>query len=237
MPLLPGSEAPACICQINEKPIPGEASPGCILKGGILSASLPPAVVELQAQLSKLPGLGKKSALRMAMHLLKSERECVEKLAKAVLDVKDKVQVCTICGFLSDRDPCQICRDHKRDGSLLCVVEQPTDILALEKGGIFNGRYHVLGGALAPLDGIGPEELRISELVDRLKKEEIAEIIVATNPTPEGEQTAFYLARILTPMGVRVTRIARGVPVGSDIEHADELTLTRAFEGRIGLEG
>ena len=160
----------------------------------------------------------------------------MERLARAVIDIKDKVKVCSICGFLSDRDPCPICTDPKRDSSLVCVVEAPGDVIALEKGGIFHGRYHVLGGALAPLDGISPENLRLAELEQRVKSGEIAEVIVATNPTPEGEQTAFYIARMLTPLKVKVSRIARGIPVGSDLENADDLTLTRALEGRSELE-
>ncbi len=201
-----------------------------------MSTSLPPAVIALQDQLSRLPGVGKKGALRMAMHLLKSEREEAAQLARAVLDVKDKVKVCSICGFLSDRDPCSICTDTRRQPGVVCVVEQPGDVIALEKGGIFSGRYHVLGGALAPLDGVGPEDLRIRELEARIGKEEISEVIVATNPTPEGEQTAFYLAKLLKPRGVKVSRIARGIPVGSDLENADDLTLTRALEGRRDLD-
>ncbi len=201
-----------------------------------MAASLPPAVIELQNELSRMPGIGKKSALRMAMYLLKSDREEVERLSRAVMDVKDKVRICSICGFLSDRDPCPICRDVKRQDGVLCVVEAPGDVIALEKGGVFRGRYHVLGGVLAPLDGVGPEDLRIGELVARLEKEEIREIIVATNPTPEGEQTAFYISRLLKPRGVQVSRIARGIPVGADLENADDLTLTRALEGRSRLE-
>ncbi len=201
-----------------------------------MSAGLPPAVVELQNELSRLPSIGKKSALRMALHLLKSDREAAERLARAIIDVKDKVQVCSICGFLSDRDPCPICTDVKRDSSLVCVVEAPGDIIALEKGSIFHGKYHVLGGALAPLDGVGPDDLRIEELKERVEQEGITEAIIATNPTPEGEQTAMYLARELRPMGVKVSRIARGIPVGSDLENADDLTLTRALEGRIQFD-
>ncbi len=201
-----------------------------------MAATLPPAVIELQAELTRLPGVGKKSALRMALHLLKSEREDVERLADALIGVKDNVKVCSICGFLSDHDPCPICTNPKRDESIVCVVEAPGDIIALEKGNIFNGRYHVLGGALAPLDGIGPEDLRIRELAERLKNEPIRELIIATNPTPEGEQTAMYLSRIFSPRGVHVSRIARGIPVGSDLENADDLTLTRALEGRIKVD-
>lgn len=201
-----------------------------------MSTSLPPAVVALQDELSRMPGIGKKGALRMAMHLLKSDRDTVMRLAQAVVDVKDRVKVCSICGFISDQDPCPICRDVKRKKGILCVVEQPADVIALEKGGIFRGRYHVLGGVLAPLDHVGPEDLRIRELVQRLEPEEITEVIVATNPTPEGEQTGFYLSRILKPRGVSVTRIARGIPVGADLENADDLTLTRALEGRRALD-
>ncbi len=198
-----------------------------------MSAGLPPAVTALQQELTRLPSIGKKSALRMALYLLKADRETVEQLARAIVDVKDKVKVCSVCGFLSDRDPCPICTDAKRDSSLVCVVEAPGDIIALEKGSIFHGKYHVLGGSLAPLEGIGPEELRIEELKQRVEAEGITEAIIATNPTPEGEQTAMYLSRELRPMGVKVSRIARGIPVGSDLENADDLTLTRALEGRI----
>jgi recombination protein RecR len=201
-----------------------------------MATSLPPAVIALQDELSKMPGVGKKGALRMAMHLLKSTREEVETLSRAVMDVKDKVKVCSICGFLSDRDPCPICTDPKRQAGLIVAVEQPGDVIALEKGGIFPGKYHVLGGALAPLDNIGPDDLRISELEARIEKEGIEEIIVATNPTPEGEQTGMYLAKLLRPRGIKVSRIARGIPVGADLENADDLTLTRALEGRRDLD-
>ncbi|MCB2213737.1 recombination mediator RecR [bacterium] len=183
-----------------------------------------------------MPGVGKKSALRMAMHLLKSQRDDVARLARAVIDVKDKVKICSTCGFISDTDPCHICNDRKRPGKVVCVVEQPTDVIALEKGGVFPGKYHVLGGVLAPLEGVGPEDINISGLVARLEPEGIEEIIVATNPTPEGEQTAYYLSRILQPKGINVTRIARGIPVGADLENADDLTLTRALEGRVKLD-
>ncbi len=201
-----------------------------------MAASLPPAVIELQKELSRLPSIGKKSALRMALYLLKADRSDVENLARAVINVKDKVKICSICGFLSDVDPCPICTDVKRQGNIICVVEAPGDIIALEKGNIFHGKYHVLGGVLAPLDGVGPDDLRIKELKARIEKEEIEEIIVATNPTPEGEQTAFFLSRMLKDMDVKVTRIARGIPVGADLENADDLTLTRALEGRISLD-
>lgn len=201
-----------------------------------MASTLPPAVLALQTELSKMPGVGKKSALRMAMYLLKSEREVVAKLARAVIDVKDKVKVCSTCGFLSDTDPCHICRDMKRSSKVICVVEQPTDVIALEKGGVFPGKYHVLGGVLAPLENVGPEDINIGGLIARLEPEGIEEVVVATNPTPEGEQTAYYLSKILQPRGVNVTRIARGIPVGADLENADDLTLTRALEGRVRLE-
>ncbi len=197
-----------------------------------MSASLPPAVTDLQKELSRLPGIGKKSALRLALNLLKRDRDEAVALARAIVDVKDKVKVCSNCGFLSDRDPCPICTDFKRDASTVCVVETPGDVIAMEKGSIFHGKYHVLGGVLAPLDGIGVDDLRIRELSERVEREGIKEVIVATNPTPEGEQTAFYLAKLLGSQGVTVSRIARGIPVGSDLEHADDLTLTRALEGR-----
>ncbi|MBZ0265910.1 recombination mediator RecR [bacterium] len=197
-----------------------------------MAASLPPAVTDLTNELTNLPGIGRKSALRMALQLLKSDRETVKRLSDAIINVKDNVKVCSECGFLSEHDPCPICTDVKRDMAVLLVVEQPSDIIALEKGSIFRGRYHVLGGVLAPLDGVGPEDLRIDELVRRIKEYGIEEIIVATNPTPEGEQTAYYLAKITKPLKIKVSRIARGIPVGSDLEHADDLTLTRAIEGR-----
>lgn len=201
-----------------------------------MPAQLPPSVNALTDQLKKLPGLGKKSALRMALYLLKADRSDAEALATAIMDVKDKVKVCSNCGFLADVDPCMICTDPKRDSGVLCVVEQPGDILAMEKGGIFRGKYHVLGGVLSPLDNVGPEDLRIDELGERCELEGIEELIIATNPTPEGEQTAFYLSRVFGPRGIKVSRIARGIPVGSDLEHADDLTLTRALEGRRELE-
>ncbi|MBS1261601.1 MAG: Recombination protein RecR [Calditrichaeota bacterium] len=201
-----------------------------------MASTLPPAVLALQDELSKMPGLGKKSALRMAMYLLRSDRETVERLSRAVIDVKDKVEVCTVCGFLSDRDPCHICHDPKRSSKIVCVVEQPTDVIALEKGNVFPGRYHVLGGVLAPLEHVGPEDINIRGLVNRIESEGIEEVIVATNPTPEGEQTAYYIAKLLAPRGVNVSRIARGIPVGADLENADDLTLTRALEGRSRLD-
>jgi recombination protein RecR len=201
-----------------------------------MSKSLPSAVIALQEELSRMPGVGKKGALRMAMYLLKSNREAVERLSRAVLDVKDRVKICTTCGFISEFDPCSICTDVKRQPGIVCVVEQPGDVIALEKGGIFPAKYHVLGGVLAPLDGVGPDDLKIQGLVERIKSENLTEVIIATNPTPEGEQTGFYLSRLLTPMGVKVSRIARGIPVGADLENCDDLTLTRALEGRVSLE-
>lgn len=201
-----------------------------------MATSLPPAVLELQQELTNLPGVGKKSALRMAMHLLRQEREPVERLSRAVMNVKDKVKLCSVCGFISDQDPCPICTDERREAGAVCVVEQPTDVITFERGSIFRGRYHVLGGVLAPLENVGPEDLRFHELLDRIEPEGIREVIVATNPTPEGEQTALYLARMLRSRGVSVSRIARGLPVGSDLENADELTLTRALEGRRSVD-
>lgn len=201
-----------------------------------MASSLPPAVIALQTELSRMPGVGKKSALRMAMHLLKSERDDVARLARAVIDVKDKVKICSNCGFISDTDPCHICNDAKRSSKVVCVVEQPTDVIALEKGGIFPGKYHVLGGVLAPLEGVGPEDINIGGLVARIEPEGIEEVVIATNPTPEGEQTAYYLSKVLSPRGVNVTRIARGIPVGAELENADDLTLTRALEGRVKLD-
>jgi len=180
----------------------------------------------------KLPGIGQKSALRLAYYVLKSPSEEAEALAKAVLEVKSKIGLCETCFSLTDVQPCRICADTDRRSDLICVVEQPPDINAVEKAGSFDGTYHVLHGALSPIDDIGPEELKIEELVARIKGGKVSEIIIATNPNREGEATAAYLAERLKPLGVRVTRIAHGVPVGSDIEYADEVTIGFALSGR-----
>jgi recombination protein RecR len=187
---------------------------------------------QLIAELTKLPSVGQKSAQRLALHLLRASREEALQLAEAIRAVKEHVGFCGVCGNFSEQDPCLICRDEQRDGSLVCVVEQPVDVLAFERTGQFKGRYHVLGGALSPLDGTHPEDLRIRQLLERLQREPIKEVILATNPNVAGEATALYLSRLLAPLGVRVTRIARGVPMGSDLEYSDLVTLARALQGR-----
>jgi len=190
----------------------------------------------LVEELKKLPSVGQKSAQRLAMHLVKSPKDEALRLADAIRAVKERVGLCSVCGNFSEQDPCLMCSDPQRDPALLCVVEQPVDVLAFERTARFRGRYHVLGGALSPLDGTHPEDLRIQSLLRRLQPGEIREVILATNPNVAGEATALYLSRLLTPLGVRVTRIARGVPMGSDLEYSDMVTLARALEGRRELE-
>ena len=187
-------------------------------------------------ELVKLPSVGQKSAQRLALHLLRVTREEALRLAEAIRAVREHVGFCANCGNFCEQDPCAICRDPERDAALLCVVEQPGDVLALERTGQFRGHYHVLGGALSPLDGATPETLRIQPLLQRLGREPIREVILATNPNVAGEATALYLSRLLGPLGVRVTRIARGVPMGSDLEYSDLVTLARALEGRREIE-
>ena len=187
---------------------------------------------ELVDELAKLPSIGRKSAERLAMHLLRASAEEVQALAAAMLEVKDTIGLCPVCFNLTDVKPCRLCADERRDGARLCVVEQPQDVLVLEKSGAFNGKYHVLHGALAPLENIGPESLRIDELLARIDAGGIAEIILATNPNREGEATAAFLADLLADRPVEVTRIAHGVPVGSDLEYADSVTLKLSLEGR-----
>jgi recombination protein RecR len=190
----------------------------------------------LVEELTKLPSIGQKSAQRLAMHLLRVPKEDALRLAEAIRAVKERVGFCSQCGNFSESDPCLICTDPARDGSVICVVEQPVDVLAFERTGQYRGRYHVLGGALSPLDGTHPEDLRIPQLLNRLKDGTVREIILATNPNVAGEATALYLSRLLGPLGVRVTRIARGVPMGSDLEYSDMVTLARALEGRREVE-
>jgi recombination protein RecR len=192
----------------------------------------PAAVAGLIEQLVRLPGIGPKSAQRLAFHLLKVPREEAAALAEAVLAVKDHVRTCRQCGNISEEDVCGICQDPRRDAGLLCVVEEVNDLLAIEKTREFRGLYHVLGGSLSPLDGRGPEQIRGKELLQRIEAGAVREVILATNPNVEGEATALYLLRLLRPHGIRVTRIARGLPMGGDLEYADEATLTRALEGR-----
>lgn len=180
----------------------------------------------------KLPGIGRKTAQRLAFYLLKSSKEDAVALANAIVELKEKVRFCVQCYNASENDLCTICRDVKREPSLLCVVEETNDLLAIEKTSEFKGLYHVLQGHLSPLDGIGPDDLRIRELMVRLEKTEVSEMIIATNPNAEGEATALYLMKLVKPLGIKVTRIARGLPVGSDLEFSDEVTLSRALTGR-----
>jgi recombination protein RecR len=189
-------------------------------------------VQDLIEEFGRLPGIGPKSAQRLAFHLLAADRTDAERLARAILVVKEKVRFCVRCFNVSEQELCRICRDTRRDVHTLCVVEEPRDLQAIEKTGEFRGRYHVLGGAISPIDGIGPDQLHCRELFVRLAEEDITEVVLATNPNTEGEATASYLARLLKAMDVRVSRIASGLPVGGDLEYADEVTLGRAFSGR-----
>lgn len=183
-------------------------------------------------ELGRLPGVGPKSAQRIAFHILAADADDVRHLADALVEVKEKVRFCAICGNVAEAEQCQICRDQRRDPSILCVVEESKDVVAIERTREFRGRYHVLGGAISPIEGIGPDELRVKELMTRLADGSITELIIATDPNLEGEATATYLARLVKPMGLRVTRLASGLPVGGDLEYADEVTLGRAFQGR-----
>jgi recombination protein RecR len=197
----------------------------------MVSAYTPP-VQALIDELGRLPGIGPKSAQRIAFHLLKVPDDDANRLAHAIRDAKDKVRFCERCFNVAEAELCPFCSDDRRDSSIICVVEESRDIVAIEKTGEFRGRYHVLLGAMSPLEGIGPEQLKIRELLNRLGPEGVEEVIVCTNPNTEGEVTAMYLARMLKPLGLEVTRIASGLPVGGDLEYADELTLGRALEGR-----
>jgi recombination protein RecR len=192
------------------------------------------ALQQLIEEFSQLPGIGRKSAQRLALYILKQPREDVVKMARSLVNVKDRIRYCSICWNITEEDPCAVCASPKRDRSIICVVEEPNDVIALEKTNEFHGLYHVLGGALSPLDGIGPEDLKVRELLSRVNGES-AEVILAMNPNVEGEATTIYLTRLLKPLNVKVTRIARGIPVGGDLEFADEATLSRAIEGRVTL--
>jgi len=189
---------------------------------------------KLIAELTKFPGIGTKTAQRLAFYLLKVPREEVISLAETLIELKDKIKYCSLCFNITEQDPCHLCSDESRDRSVICVVEEANDVLALEKTGQYKGLYHVLGGALSPLEGVGPEDLKIKELLSRLGPE-VKEVIIATNPDVEGEATALYLSNLIKPLGKKVTRIARGLPAGSSLEYADEITLTRALEGRVNL--
>ena len=195
-------------------------------------SGVPEPLTRLINELSKLPGIGPKSAQRLAFHLLRSSEETTKALVIAVEDMKKQVDLCSICFHITDKDPCQLCQDEERDESVLCVVEQALDVIVLERTGQYRGRYHVLQGVLNPMEGIGPEDLRIGELLQRVQSGNIGEVIMATNPSLEGESTAMYVQRLLTPHGVRITRLARGLPSGADLEYTDEITLAHAFEGR-----
>src|SRR5687768_5697222 len=194
--------------------------------------ALPPPLQNLIDQFKRLPGVGAKSAQRLAFHVLKTPREDAERLCDAIRDVKDRVTYCSACSNITDVDPCAFCADESRDRRVICVVEEPQNVNVVEKSGGFRGVYHVLLGALSPLQGVGPDDLKIKGLLTRIDTGGVEEIILATNPTVEGEATAIYLARLLKPLGLRVTRIATGIPVGSDLEYADELTMGKAMEGR-----
>jgi len=196
--------------------------------------STSPALDALISEFSRLPGIGRKTAQRLALHVLSLSQQEVESLAQALIDVKDKIRSCSICCNITEEDPCVICRSPKRDRRMICVVEESNDVFAIERTNEFRGLYHVLGGSLSPLAGIGPEDLRIRELLER-SRDEIEEVILAMNPNVEGEATTLYLSRLLKPLGLRVTRIARGLPMGSDLEFSDSATISRAFEGRIVL--
>jgi recombination protein RecR len=194
------------------------------------------AIQDLIDELGRLPGIGPKSAQRIAFHLLSAEPTDVERLASTLIRVKNEVRFCRICGNVAEADECRICRDARRDPSIICVVEEPKDVVAVERTREFRGRYHVLGGAISPIDGIGPDDLRVRELLARLADGTVTELILATDPNLEGEATATYLARLVTPMGITVSRLASGLPVGGDLEYADEVTLGRAFSGRRRVE-
>jgi recombination protein RecR len=189
-------------------------------------------VQDLIDELGRLPGVGPKSAQRIAFHLLQADEADVRRLVAALTEVKARVRFCEVCGNVAEDEQCRVCRDPRRDPAVLCVVEEPKDVVAIERTREFRGRYHVLGGAISPIEGVGPDDLRVRELMSRLASGEVTEIILATDPNLEGEATATYLARLLKPMGLKVTRLASGLPVGGDLEYADEVTLGRAFEGR-----
>jgi len=183
-------------------------------------------------ELKRLPGIGQKSAQRIAFHVERTPREEAERLAAAILDAKDKIRLCSVCNNLTEADPCEYCSDPRRNPEVICVVETPYNVIGVEKTREFRGQYHVLHGALSPLDGIGPDQLKLKNLLDRLKSGTVKELIIATSPTVEGEATAVYLSKLIKPLGVKVSRIAMGIPVGSELEFADEITMLKALEGR-----
>ena len=194
-------------------------------------------MADLIDELGRLPGIGPKSAQRLAFHILQAEPTDVRRLAEVLVTVKERARFCVTCGHVTEEEQCRICRDPRRDPHSLCVVEESRDVIAIERTAEYRGRYHVLGGAISPIDGIGPDDLRIRELMQRLADGQITEVIIATDPNLEGEATATYLARMLSPLGLEVTRLASGLPVGGDLEYADEVTLGRAFAGRRRVDG
>ena len=192
-------------------------------------------IARLIDELKRLPGIGQKTAQRLAFFLLRADREQAMALSEAIRDAKDKIRECSVCNNITDTDPCQFCTNSSRSKKTICVVEEPANIVAIEKTRTYNGLYHSLGGTLSPLQGIGPEQLKIKSLIERMKGGAVEEVIIATNPTAEGEATAMYLSKLIKPLGVRVTRIAMGIPVGSDLEYADEVTMLKSLEGRRDL--
>ncbi|MCI7806910.1 MAG: recombination mediator RecR [Bullifex sp.] len=193
------------------------------------------ALENLIRQLSRLPGVGAKSATRMAYHLLKCDESYNEKLSDAIGTIKEKIHKCSVCGSYTETDPCELCSDPKRDHTLLCIVEQPQDVMTIQNSGIYNGMYHVLGGAIDPLNGVGPEDLSFRELRERIKNGSFSEVIIATNPTEEGDTTALYIRHVLQDTGITVSRLAAGLPIGGDLEYADRLTLARSIKGRVSF--
>ena len=189
-------------------------------------------IQDLVDELSRLPGVGPKSAQRLAFHLVKAPQEEAVRLAQAIVRAKERIAFCRDCGNVAEEELCRICANGARDATVICVVEEPKDVATIERSGVMRGRYHVLGGAISPLDGVGPEDLRVQELLDRVERDGVTEVIIATNPNLEGNATAMYVAALLRPLGVRVTRLASGLPVGGDLEYADEVTLSQALEGR-----
>jgi recombination protein RecR len=187
---------------------------------------------QLIKKLAKLPGVGGKTASRLALYILRSSKEEAYDLARSIVSVKEKITFCSVCYNLTDENPCNICKDEKRDKEIICVVEEPGDLMALESSGEFKGKYHVLFGVISPLDGVTPDDIKVQELLERLNNGQVKEVIVATNPTTNGNATALYLSNLIKPLGIKVTRIAQGIPIGGDIEYTDEVTLRKAMEGR-----
>ncbi|MFN2450248.1 MAG: recombination mediator RecR [Candidatus Baltobacteraceae bacterium] len=200
-----------------------------------MRSALAGPVQALINEFSKLPTVGPKTAARLVFHLLNRPRSEAQALAEAIVALKDRVRLCSLCFSITEEDPCSICSDDRREGSMICAVAEAKDVFALERTGAYKGLYHVIGGLISPMDGIGPAQLRVKELIDRIGAQSPAEIIIATNPNAEGEATALYLSRLLTPLGVSVTRLAYGLPIGGDLDYADEVTLARAIEGRRAL--